>query len=242
MERRLILQLRTERQRMLFLAISAAVVVGVLVSMDPVAQDPAYHHFADEISLMGIPNWQNVLSNIPFAIVGLLGIARILGVFLTAFGSGYYHWRPDNFGLFWDRLPMTVGFSGLFAAIIGERVSDRAYRYSLGPLVMLGVASAVYWIISEQSGAGDLRPYAFVQFYPLAAIPCLVGFCPPRYTHGRYIGFATGCYVLAKVCEELDKAIWNVTGQVVSGHALKHVLAALGCYLLLRMIKIRQPV
>ncbi len=254
------MKLTTERQRLTFLAISALVVASIIGSLSRIAQDPSYHRFADEIPLLQIPNWQNVLSNLPFAVVGILGLMTIArsksqayavgeqktgwiiffsGVFLTALGSGYYHWHPDNWGLFWDRLPMTMGFSGLFASIIGERVSQRAYQLLLWPLVILGLLSVVYWIWTEKAGAGDLRPYAFIQFYPIIAIPCLIGLCPPRFTHAKYVGFAIGCYVLAKISEDMDQAIWTTTGEMTSGHALKHLLAAAGCYFLLKMIKVR---
>jgi hypothetical protein len=257
------MQLTTERQRLSFLVASALIVASIIGSLDPISQDPSYHRFADELPLMHVPNWQNVLSNLPFAIVGILGIMSIgssklkgyavgeqktgwiiffFGVLMTALGSGYYHWRPDNWGLFWDRLPMTIGFSGLFASIIGERVSNRAYQFMLWPLVALGLLSVVYWIMTEESGAGDLRPYAFVQFYPILAIPCLIWLCPARFTHAGYIGIAIGCYILAKICEDLDQAIWAGTGELTSGHALKHLWAALGCYFLLKMLQVRRHI
>lgn len=38
------------------------------------------------------------------------------GVLLTSAGSTWYHLAPTNDSLVWDRLPMTLGFMGLFAA------------------------------------------------------------------------------------------------------------------------------
>ena len=254
------IRLKDERSRIALLVVLAALVGLVLMSLDPISQDSAYHLFADENALGAIPNWQNVLSNVPFAIVGLMGLRYLVkagqmpgravpqslgwtllftGVFLTALGSGYYHWQPSNFGLFWDRLPMTVGFSGLFAAIIGERVSDKVYTIVLWPLTLMGLFSAVYWIVTESYGMGDLRMYAFVQFFPLLAIPLLLWLCPPRYTHGYMIMLALGCYVISKICEDRDRQIWELTRETVSGHAIKHLFAALGCYVLLVMLKRR---
>lgn len=254
------LQLKDESRRLALLVLLAVFVGLVLMSMNPIAQDQAYHLFADVSQLGFIPNWQNVLSNLPFAVVGLMGLRHLIregrrpgqgvpqslgwtllftGVFLTAFGSGYYHWHPDNIGLFWDRLPMTVGFSGLFAAMIGERVSERVYTVVLWPLTLMGIFSAVYWIVTESYGIGDLRMYAFVQFFPLLAIPLLLWLCPPRYTHSYYIVAALVCYFVSKICEDQDRQIWLLTKQLISGHALKHLFAALGCYLLLVMLKRR---
>ena len=253
-------KIRHERHRLVLLAALACLTGFVLMSLDAIPQDSSYHLFADETSLGFIPNWQNVLSNLPFAIVGMMGLRFLIrrgqedvkgfpqslgwmllftGVFLTAFGSGYYHWYPDNFGLFWDRLPMTVGFMGLFAAMIGERVSERAYVLLVWPLTLMGLFSAVYWIVTESYGVGDLRMYAFVQFFPLLAIPFLLLFCPPKYSHGYMIVLALGCYVISKITEDRDRQIWILTGGMVSGHAIKHLAAALGCYLLLLMLQLR---
>jgi hypothetical protein len=253
-------EIQSENKRIAMLALLASIVGLVLMSMNPILQDQAYHLFADESHLGLIPNWQNVLSNVPFAIVGLMGLRHLIregqrpgqgvpqslgwtllftGVFFTAIGSAYYHWHPDNYGLFWDRLPMTVGFSGLFAAMIGERVSQRVYTIVLWPLTLMGIFSAVYWIVTESYGIGDLRMYVFVQFFPLLAIPLLLWLCPPCYTHSYYIVAALVCYVVSKICEDQDRQIWLLTNQLISGHALKHLFAALGCYLLLVMLKRR---
>ena len=39
---------------------------------------------------------------------------------MVAIGSSYYHWKPSNSRLVWDRLPMTVGFMSLVAVVISE--------------------------------------------------------------------------------------------------------------------------
>lgn len=252
--------IKKERHRLYLLGGLASFVGLILMSLSPIPQDQAYHKFADDNSLWGVSNWQNVLSNLPFALVGLSGIRYIVrkgeklplgvpqglgwilfftGVFFTSIGSAYYHWHPDDVGLFWDRLPMTVGFMGLFAAIIGERVGVRAYVLLVWPLTLMGLFSAVYWIITESYGVGDLRMYAFVQFFPLLAIPLLMTFCSPKYSHGYMIILALGCYVIAKITEDRDHQIWILTGGTVSGHAIKHLMAALGCYVILLMLQLR---
>ena len=102
------------------------VVFGSLVwilNLDPLPQDTNYHLFADNRTLMAIPNFLDVASNLPFLIVGVLGLrylrreesgdhglpwsAFFLGVSLVSIGSAYYHWNPTNQSLVWDRLPMT---------------------------------------------------------------------------------------------------------------------------------------
>jgi hypothetical protein len=99
---------------------------AVLAAMSPIVQDQAYHAFADTRRLLGIPNVWNVVSNLPFVAVGAAGVALLrkdaaatalfVGILLTGFGSSYYHLAPDDGTLFWDRLPMTIGFMALLAA------------------------------------------------------------------------------------------------------------------------------
>ena len=232
----------------------AAIIFAIFVP--PVAQSPSYHHFADTRSVLGIPNGWNVLSNIPFLIVGLWGLwflrsrpehsARLahriffFGVALTCFGSAYYHWAPDNARLVWDRLPMTLGFMSLFAAIISERIDSRLGSGLLVPLLLIGAGSVAYWNWTERQGAGDLRPYLLVQFLPIVLIPLVIALYPARCTRTGYIFGVIGFYLLAKVFEMADVPIHQVVG--VSGHTWKHLAAAFAVYWLLRMLQLREPV
>ena len=71
-----------------------SLLIGVVLSLlPPLRQDENYQHFADQRVLFRVPNFWNVVSNAPFALVGILGLlalsdlaSRILfaGVFLTA--------------------------------------------------------------------------------------------------------------------------------------------------------------
>ena len=160
---------------------------------------------------MGVPNFWNVVSNLPFIVVGALGLMQVreslsariffLGVFLTGFGSSYYHWSPDDWGLFWDRLPMTFAFMAIFANVIGERIDARAGKLLLWPLVALGVISLLVWLRFD-----DLRLYAWVQFFPCIAIPLMFWLFPPKFT-GTYLWFvARGLYVLAKLLRALRRS------------------------------------
>src|SRR5208283_2863418 len=164
-----------------------------------------------------------------------------VGVALTCFGSAYYHLAPDNARLVWDRLPITLGFMSLLSALLMERVNLRAGLGALGPLLLLGVASVVQWYVSEMRGAGDLRLYLMVQFYTLLLILLILGLFPARYTHGADLVAAMGFYVGAKLLEAADRAVFNL-GHFVSGHTLKHLVAALGVYWVFRMLNRRRPV
>ena len=214
----------------------------------PLAQDPAYHLFADQRMLLGVPNFWNVVSNLAFLVVGALGIreARLhaedplreawlvffAGIFLTALGSGYYHLAPDNHTLAWDRLAMTIGFMSFLAIVIGEYASLRWAARLLVPLLIAGAFSVWYWIRTETVGAGDLRPYAVVAFGPLALIVPLVLFRRKRSDLSPYIGRMLLFYVAAKLAEHYDRALYAV-GELLSGHSIKHLMAALGAASLL---------
>jgi hypothetical protein len=251
--------------RVLGILACGLVALGIDFCLPPLPQDISYHAFADERMFLGVPNFLNVASNLPFILVGALGLVELFhvrpnvlfidqaerwpwlvlftGILLTGFGSSYYHLVPNNDRLVWDRLPMTIAFMGFFASTIGERVHVRAGTWLLGPLVWLGFASVLSWHLGERRNVGDLRLYGFVQFYPLVTIPLMLYFFPARYTRGSDIIVALGWYLLAKVLEVgfIDHGIYSV-GQVVSGHTLKHLAAALGAYWLYRMVRFRQPI
>lgn len=188
-------------------------------------QDETYHLFADGRTLLGIPYFWNVVSNLPFAVVGFLGLWRLrglsarilfLGVLLTCVGSAYYHWAPSDTRLVYDRLPMTLVFMAFLAHIMAEDAGSHLEMRLVLLLVTAGIGSVVWWRIT-----GDLRPYAVVQFGPLLLLlPKL------RTVHdAKLLGSALGFYVLAKLAEHYDGAIYSIVK--MGGHAWKHVLAGL---------------
>lgn len=228
---------------------------GLLIFVDRVPQWPEYHDFADDRDFLGIPNVHNVISNIGFFIIGTWGSLFILsrsgkaatrrlgvvylvffvGVLLTALGSAYYHYQPDNQTLVWDRLPMTVAFMGLFAAVVGELISPRAATGLLLPLLATGISSVLWWAWTESVGTGDLRFYGLVQFLPFVLIPLMLVMYPvPRH----FVLFMVGLvllYGLAKLFELFDHQVYQALGGVVGGHALKHLFgaAATACVLIM---------
>ena len=239
------------RTRSILVVVLASAVIAAVMA-PRIAQDPAYHHFADTRPLLGIPNSLNVVSNLPFAFVGLAGLVAVsrlrtwerwpyaalfAGAALTSIGSAYYHLEPSNWTLVWDRLPMTIGFMGLLTAVVAQRVSARAARALFVPLLVFGAASVAYWYWSETRGAGDLRPYALVQFGSLVVI-LIALVVSPSARGDRYLYLGLGAYLLAKVFEYGDVWIYNA-GHVVSGHTIKHVMAAVGVWFLVVMLRQR---
>ncbi|KGJ90136.1 ceramidase domain-containing protein [Colwellia psychrerythraea] len=227
------------------------ITIGVLVQ-DPIAQSLEYHDFADNRTFFSIPNFYNVLSNLPFIIVGVMGLYSLyisneltkleevkvgysclfLGLLLIGFGSGYYHLWPSNQTLVWDRFPMTLAFMALTAIIIAEYLSVKLGKRLLYPLLITGGASVLYWHFTESIGAGDLRFYILVQFLPLIAIPLILLLMKPTFSHGNRYWWLLASYIIAKVFEHFDPFIFTVL-TAISGHTLKHLTAALGMLLLL---------
>ena len=253
---------RTQILRHAVLVLAATAAGVTFLGQPPVAQDPAYHLMADHRPLLGIPNCLNVLSNLPFALAGLLGLAAVFGretgtarVFrdrwerwpyavlfagtaLTTLGSAYYHLSPDNARLVWDRLPMTLGFMGLLTALLAERVDLRVGRLLLWPLLVLGVGSVASWYWSELHGRGDLRLYLLVQYGSLLLVLLLLLLYPPRYPGTAYLVVGLGVYAAAKWLEAADHRIFAL-GHIVSGHTLKHLAAAGAVACLVGMLRAR---
>ena len=235
------------------LALAVLAPLGVLMAMKPIPQDPAYHILADARTYCGVPNFLNVASNIPFLLVGVIGLIFcvrnsqrgamlswsffFLGVALVFAGSAYYHSAPDNSTLVWDRLPMTLAFMGLFAGLLGEHMGERVERTLLAPAVAIGVASVAWWAYSD-----DLRMYVWVQFAPLVAIPFVLAAYPGRYTRRHYLLYGRAFYMLAKVAEFYDQEIMLLTSQALSGHSLKHLLAACAPFVVYLMLRRRVPI
>lgn len=231
----------SKRKAAILIAISA---IGILVLFmaDPIPQDPRYHLFADDRLLLGVANFWNVISNLPFIGVGLFGLSRFSrlvqpesrtgylllcgGVVLVGVGSACYHFAPSNASLLWDRLPMTVAFMALFSMLLGERVITTHKRTWLWLLVTSGITAALYWSWTEAGAQGDLRPYAVVQFLPIVLMPLILLLYPARYLSNSLLLHAFGLYFVAKGLEHFDAQVYLVTG-FLGGHPVKHVVAAI---------------
>jgi hypothetical protein len=232
--------------------------------LDPIAQDPAYHLFADTRQFLGIANFWNVASNILFLYAGIRGLHYLstgdtsgilpslipayrvffIGVLLTAFGSGWYHSGPGLDSMVWDRLPMTLVFMSLFSIVLGEHISESFGRQMLLPLLLIGAGSVVYWLLTEGRGAGDLRPYVLVQFMPMMLIPLILLLYASGFDRTGFFWGVIGVYAIAKLFELFDSDIYRA-GELISGHSIKHLVAGLAALLFLRGLKSRrakQPV
>lgn len=215
-------------------------------------QSTGYHAFADNRSVFGIPNTADVLSNLPFLLVGALGLkhclarprtgawrawaAFFLGAALVCAGSMYYHLAPDDDRLVWDRLPMALAFMGLFVALLSEHGGERHERWLLPVALSAGFASVWWWRVS-----GDLRFYIWVQAAPFLVIACLLLLYRGRYSHRYLLVAGIAAYALGKVAEYYDRELFQATALGISGHSMKHLLAAGSVLIVSRMLVLRRP-
>lgn len=236
------------RAKLAVLAALAVLGIVALLIVGPIYRGGPYgYRFPDARTIAGIPYFWNVVSNLPFVVVGAIGLASLarspgplrpalavlyLGIFLTGFGSAYHHLAPANERLVFDRLPMTFGFASVFAVALGDRIRASLSTMLLGPLLFVAVATVIYWYTS-----GHLRPYVFVQGYPMIAIPAMLLLYRGRWLDGRHFMAAVAIYGVAKIVERFDREIYEL-GHLLSGHSIKHLLAGWATWHLVAMTRV----
>jgi hypothetical protein len=232
--------------------LAAAVCGALLLALfgPPVAQPADYHAFADRHTRWGVPHAFDVLSNLPFAAVGLAGAWFLLqarhvldrgqqalaalacaGLVLTAFGSSWYHWQPDDAGLLVDRGAMAVAFAGLLG-LAACRITVRA-GVGLGALILLAAPAALWaWF-----AGGDLLPWAVLQGAGMVLLVAVAWVRPEAGVLPVRWGMVVALYAVAKLLELGDHAVWQLTGEAVSGHTLKHLVAAAAAWPLVQALR-----
>lgn len=223
--------------------------MSTLFFIKPIAQNPNYHLFADQRTILSVEHFWNVLSNIPFFVFGLLGMFFIIkkyksinfpinnfvfytGIFLTAVGSMYYHHHPCSETLVWDRLPMTISFMAFFSIIIGDCICIATGKRVLLPLILLGIISIIYWQMTKSKGCEDLRFYALIQFLPIILISVILVLYKSSNQFAKTYWVILGVYIFAKVFEASDEFIF-IHFRFISGHSLKHLAASIAPLVLL---------
>ncbi len=238
------------RPRLLIAAVLVALPLAVIHLLPPLAQDQAYHAFADRRSWATIPNTLDVLTNLPLLLAGLFGLREALrqpgtsarapwlaffgALTLVGFGSTWYHLAPSDTSILWDRLPLSAMFTALFAAVVGDTVSPRLGRRLLFPALAFGLFGVFRWHLHD-----DLRPYFAAQSLALIGVPVLLALFPRRGVGHSLLVAGLGCYALAFAAERSDGFIFALTGHAFSGHSLKHCLAALACTCVALMLRFR---
>jgi len=217
-----------------------ATFAATMLFVPRIAQSQSYHDFADQRQLLaGVPNTLNVASNAAFILAAAIGFAAaaradrfrtsaervsalvfFTGIALTAAGSTIYHLAPSDRTLPYDRAGMTVGFMAFVAMVAHEHLD--VGKWLLPTLLAIGLGSIGWWMWRD-----DLRPYGWVQFFPILVLVLIATVGKPRYSDERttlVIVFAA--YGAAKLFEAADRSIYVATANLVSGHTLKHLAAA----------------
>ncbi len=244
-------------------AVYAAALAAWLARSGPLTQDAAYHAFADARSMLGIPRFADVVSNLAILAGGLAGLCVLWGqrgpgaarpraevavhgtfylaVTLTALGSAYYHWAPDSARLVWDRLPLS-GVAACFPALVlAERAPLRgANLWALVAWLALGPLTVVAWWLGDAVGGGDLRAYTLVKAVSFLGTLGLLAALAPRHSRGWVYVLGIALYGLAAITEAADRVIFQATG-FISGHTLKHLLAGVAVLALAWMLASRTP-
>lgn len=207
--------------------------------IDPILQNQEYHKFADQIKFFLIPNFWNVISNLPFVLIGIAGLWKssinskdhplqrnfrffFLGILCTGFGSAYYHYSPNDTSLIWDRLPMTISFMSFLSIILSEFIALQIGKKMLYPFLITGCLSVIYWALFK-----DLRFYLLIQFLPILLIIFILLLTKMNTNLKKYFWLILFSYIVAKFLESYDLQIYNLNNKRISGHSLKHFAAAI---------------
>lgn len=158
-----------------------------------------------------------------------------IGLLVTAACSSFYHWQPDNAGLAIDRLGMVVAFAGLLGLAAADRISGRAGLATAATVLALGPLSVMVWATS-----GNLLPWVVLQGGGMLLI-VLLAVCwatrkPVPGAWGIPLAAVMALYALAKVLELGDHPVFELTHHLVSGHSLKHAVAALATWPVIRVM------
>jgi hypothetical protein len=224
--------------------------IGVAL-MSPVIKGPTFHQYADGRPLFGLPHAGDVLSNLPFVIVGVLGLVlarriehlprglvalAFAGVLGIGVGSATYHVHPIDATLAFDWLPIVLALSWMVALVIADRVDLRVGAIAAVALPLAATASVMWWWLGGgTTSGGDMRWYAFLQLLLVALVPLLVLLYPRGRIDRTYLLLAVGCFVAARAVHAADATILATTG--VSGHTLKHLIAGLATFMVLRAVQ-----
>ena len=211
-----------------------------------------YHAFADQRAWLGVPQAMDVLSNLPFALMGAWGglqlgrvgrnrlgaVQRILaglffaGLILTAACSSAYHWAPHDAGLCVDRLGMSLAFAGLLGLAVADRISDRA-GVATAAFVALAAPATALWAL----WGANMAPWAVLQGGGLLLLAAVATRAPGRDALGFSILAVIAWYALAKRLELADHRVFDLTQGWLSGHSAKHVVAALAAWPVVRALQ-----
>lgn len=248
------------RARLLLLGVTAVLMAGVVIFFAPIHQSRDFYQYVDERTWLGLTNFANVATNLPFLLVGLVGLARLgrqsavpgvlspgtdllygafyTGLITTFIGSSYYHLLPGPWTLMIDRLAICICFIAFYCIVLSDYLSATLGRRLFLPLLGYSFGAVSYWYTSAlETGHGDLSAYLLVQLLPIVHLPIILWLFQPASTASaprHHYLFALLAYLLAAWADARDSELFLLTGGFISGHSIKHLLAGAGGYLIYR--------
>ncbi|WP_051303455.1 hypothetical protein [Comamonas composti] len=223
---------------------SAAMLVVAALLLPPLAQPAHYHDFADQRAWGWLPHALDVLSNLGFALAALAGlhvlgrsgvtqsavVRGLAGVFFwglvcSALCSALYHWSPDDARLMADRLGMSIAFAAMLGLAVQSRIGDAPAWGTAAGMLIAAVLAVLYW-----KASGNLLPWVLVQGGGMLAVLGLALLRRRAQGLALNLGAVIAWYALAKLFEWGDAAVFDLTSGLVSGHSLKHLLAAMAAW------------
>lgn len=231
-----------------------AVLLILALVLPVVRQHEHYHAFADQRAWHGLPNAGDVLSNLGFLLTALAGGWQLLkhgwqisgsaramcalffvGLACSAVGSTWYHLAPADAGLFWDRMAMGVAFAGLLGLAVQTRLDDAsAWVTAIATLTAAPLSIGVW------SHSGNVLPWALLQGGGMLLVLCLAFVAARKNALSISLGWVIAWYALAKLLELSDLDVFELTGGMISGHSLKHWVAAAAAIPVLLALHARQ--
>lgn len=219
-------------------------------------QPPGYHDLADRRVLLDLPFALDVLSSLAFAVAGLGGLRALAvlpphtvtnmqramavlffaGLLLTAAGSAWYHWDPDQGSLAVERMAMAMAGAGLLGFAVATHVSERAAAAAGLALLLLGPLAVRAW-----ADTGNLLPWTTLQGGGMALVAWL-GLLRRRFgapdVHWAAVILA---FVAAKLLEMADHDVFELTRGLLAGHALQHLAGAAAAWPVIAALAALRP-
>lgn len=207
-------------------------IINLLTNKITVPQ--GYHDFVDKRSLLGIPNFLDVISNLAILLPALyllqtrknkslLSNLLILHISLLAITSGYYHLNPSDKTVFWDIMSIATGSMIVLLIIINTTTEYNLLLY------IFSVFSIIYW-----KKTGDLRLYLLIYI----GVPLYI--IAKYYKNNNlqiYLFIMIFCNILVWLTEFNDHYIYKITNNLVSGHTLKHIFAGIGIFYVIKILQ-----
>jgi hypothetical protein len=258
--------LLSRRERVLFFFFTLLLLVAAVGPALP-ASGMGGAPFADKRDWFGLPHAMDVLSNLPFAALGVWGLR-------------WLHWHDRAHEHVQDAMPLHhavaqppvnlldcswMFFAGLVLTAAGSAfyhlqpdalrlAADRAgmtvaFAGLIGCAVCERVSARAGWpvawfvlgagllAVAVCQETGNVLPWALVQFGGMGLVLVLALATPAPGAIGLRLGWVIFFYALAKLFELSDGAIFEATHHLVAGHSLKHVTAAMAALPVLQALQ-----